>query len=144
MTPELVFQVCTFGVVPAWLLLLVLPRWRFTELVVQRVWLPAIFAIFYLWAQGADPVPEPEGAGFHSLAAITALFSTPHALLAAWIHFIALDLLAGAWMVRDAQRLEIGRRWVAPCLVVTFALAPVGLLLWFAIRGIKRGEVALA
>lgn len=143
MTPELVFQVCTFGVVPAWLLLLFLPRWRITELVVQRVWVPALLAVFYLWAQAADPLPEPEGAGFHSLAAITALFSTPHALLAGWIHFIALDLLAGAWMVRDARRLQIGHGWVAPCLVVTFALAPIGLLLWFAIRAIKRREVAL-
>lgn len=143
MTPELVFQVCTYGVLPAWLMLLLAPRWRATELVVQRVWVPSMLALFYLWAQAADPSEPPDGAGFHSLAAITALFSTPHALLAAWIHFIALDLLAGAWIARDATRLHIGHRWTAPALVLTFALAPVGLLLWFAVRAIKRGEVAL-
>ncbi len=144
MTPDLVFQIATFGVIPAWLLLLVVPRWRFTTAIVQRVWVPGLVALFYMWAQGADPMPEPEGAGFHSLAAITALFSTPHAMLAAWLHFIALDLFAGAWIVRDAQRLGIRHAWVAPCLVVTFALAPVGLLLWFIVRGALRRDFALA
>lgn len=142
MSAELVFQICTFGAVPAWLMLLLAPRWRLTDLVVQRVWIPAMLALFYLWAQAADPIAPPAEAGFHSLAAITALFSSPHALLAGWIHFIALDLFAGAWMVRDAQRLKLGHGWVAPCLVVTFALAPVGLLAWFTIRAIKRRDVA--
>lgn len=143
MTPELVFTVCTVGVIPAWLLLLLAPGAQVTERVVQRVWIPALFALFYLWAQGADPAPPPEGAGFHSLQAVTLLFRTPFAMLAAWIHFIVLDLLAGAWMVRDARRLGVAHRWVAPCLVVTFALAPVGLLAWFVIRGVKRRETAL-
>jgi len=45
--------------------------------------------------------------------------------------------------VRDAQRLGIRHAFAAPCLVVTFALAPIGLLLWFGVRAGLRREVAL-
>jgi hypothetical protein len=50
-------------------------------------------------------------------------------------------LFIGAWEVRDAQRLEIPRLAVIPCLALTFLIGPVGLLLYLLIRVALRKEI---
>ncbi len=57
------------------------------------------------------------------------LFENPYLLLAGWVHFLAFDLLVGAWEVRDARRVGITHLLVVPCLLLTFMAGPVGLLL---------------
>jgi hypothetical protein len=68
------------------------------------------------------------------LADVRALFSNDFLLLAGWIHYLAFDLFIGSWEVRDARRLGIHHLTVVPCLVLTFMLGPVGLLLYLALR----------
>ena len=75
------------------------------------------------------------GGGFGSLAEVRTLFENPWALLAGWIHYLAFDLFIGAWEVRDAQRNGLHHLLVVPCLVLTFMLGPVGLLLYLVLRG---------
>ena len=73
------------------------------------------------------------------LGAVRALFADDRALLAGWTHYLAFDLFVGSWEVRDAQRVGVHHLLVAPCLLLTFLLGPVGLLLYFALRaGLRR------
>jgi len=77
--------------------------------------------------------------GFSSLAEVARLFENPSLLLAGWVHYLAFDLFIGAWEVRDARRLGIPHLLVVPCLVLTFMLGPVGLLLYLGLRvGLRR------
>jgi hypothetical protein len=138
MNPEIVFLVCNNGVLPAWLLLAVLPHHRVTQLVVHAVWIPALLALFYGWALFAGP-PPAEGAGFGSLAALMLLFQSPMALLGGWIHYLAFDLFVGAWIVRDAREQGINHWLTVPCLLATLMAGPLGLLLYALLRfGLKR------
>ena len=82
--------------------------------------------------------PKPAGAGFGSLKQVSVLFSSPYALLAGWIHYLAFDLFTGAWEARDADRLGISRWLVAPCLFLTFMFGPAGLALYLLLRLIMR------
>ncbi len=66
--------------------------------------------------------------GFSSLAAVAQLFDNRWLLLAGWVHYLAFDLLTGAWETRDAIARRVPRLLLAPCLVVTFMLGPIGLL----------------
>ena len=133
MTPELLFSICTYGVLPAWLLLAAAPRWEWTQRIVHAVWLPFFFAVAYGWAFAANP-ETPEGASFMSLAGVMAFFTSPHVALAGWIHYIVFDLFIGAWEVRDAHRHGIRHGLVLPCLAATFLAGPLGLLLYLGIR----------
>ncbi len=69
-----------------------------------------------------------------SLAGLTVLFSTPQAALMAWLHFLAFDLLVGAWLVRDSSRHQIPHGFVVPALILTFMLGPLGLLLYLVTK----------
>lgn len=133
MSPDRVFLICTYAVLPAWALLVLAPRWVWTDRLINRVWIPVLLGLVYLWAALAGP-ETPDGAGFGSLEAVIILFSSPFMMLAGWIHFLAFDLFIGAWQVRDAQRHGVAHLFVIPCLVLTLLFGPTGLLLYFAVR----------
>jgi hypothetical protein len=140
MPAERLFSICSFAVVPGWLLLVVAPRWRWTQRI-AAVALPLALAAVYLTLLVAY-FGKSEG-GFGSLAQVSKLFENPYVLLAGWIHYLAFDLFIGSWQVRDAQRLRIAHAFVIPCLLLTFLFGPTGLLTWFLIRTSLRGRAAI-
>ncbi|HUH01933.1 MAG TPA: ABA4-like family protein [Kofleriaceae bacterium] len=142
MSPDRVFLICTYAVLPAWGLLVLAPRWAWTDRLINRVWIPVLLGLVYVWAALAGPT-VPEGAGFGSLAAVIILFSSPFMMLAGWIHFLAFDLFIGAWQVRDARRHGVAHLFVIPCLVLTLLFGPTGLLLYFAVRYATSRTVAV-
>ena len=139
---EEVFVAASLLVLPAWLLLAFAPRWSWTDRVVQRIWIPALIGLCYLTVLLAKPAVPP-GADMKSVAGLTVLFSSPHAALMAWLHFLAFDLFTAAWQVRDARRLGIRHRYVVPCLIFTFMLGPIGLLFYFIVRWVAGGGIYL-
>ncbi len=78
-----------------------------------------------------------------SLDALARLFADRRALLAGWVHHLALDLFIGAFEVRDARRLGIPHLLVVPCLVLTFLPGPIGLLAYLGLRAANGGWVTL-
>ena len=54
-----------------------------------------------------------------------------------WSHYLVFDLFVGAWIARDAQRLEIAHWQTIPCMLGSFLFGPVGLLLYALLRLIK-------
>lgn len=132
LTAESLFSVASTIVLPGWLLLLFLPRWKFSAALIAGLVIPALLGLLYTWLIIAF-MADSEG-GFGSLAEIRTFFSSDPLLLAGWVHYLAFDLFVGAWEVRDSQRLGIHHLAVFPCLLLTFMLGPVGLLLYLALR----------
>ena len=132
MNPDAVFQFCTKLAMLSWVLLIVLPRWRWTARFVTACAIPSLLAVLYIYL-AATYVFTADG-GFSSLRQLSQLFQNPHVLLAGWIHYLAFDLFVGSWEVRDAQQLGIHHLLVVPALALTFMLGPAGLLLYFVIR----------
>jgi hypothetical protein len=141
MSPEQIFSLCGMLVLPGWLLLVFLPRWRWTARLVCPVVIPLLLALVYLWLIATTFGRTP--GGFGSLAEVSLLFQNPRALLAGWIHYLAFDLFIGSWEVRDAQRVGVHHLLVVPCLVLTFIFGPVGLLLYFILRASLRRRLAV-
>jgi hypothetical protein len=137
MTPDLVFTICNNAVLPAWLLLAVAPGWRPTQVLVHSALVPGVLALVYLGAFATNSTALG-GGSMTSLEGVMQLFTSPHAVLAGWIHYLAFDLFVGAWEVRDARRRGIHHGLVVPCLALTLMLGPVGLLLYLALRGAMR------
>ncbi len=135
-----IFEIVSTVVLPGWLLLIFLPRWRFT-MPVAAIGLPLALAVTYAVVLGSH-WGEGEG-GFGSLKEVEMLFANPYALLGGWIHYLAFDLFIGAWEVRDAQKQQVPHLAVVPCLLLTFIFGPVGLLLYFVLRYALRRQLAL-
>ena len=141
MSPEQIFRLCGMLATAGWLLLVFVPRWRWTARLVCPVVIPLILALVYLWLVATTFGRTP--GGFGSLAEVSLLFQSPRALLAGWIHYLAFDLFVGSWEVRDAQRVGVRHLFVVPCLVLTFLFGPVGLLLYFILRASIRRKLAV-
>jgi hypothetical protein len=135
LTPDLLFKIASNVAVLGWLLLIVAPRWRGTRAVVLSGALPLLLAATYVAVIGYQTVAHPApGAGFNSLAQVAALFREPWALTAGWVHYLCFDMAVGIWESRDAQRRGVPHLWLLPCLVATFMLGPLGLLLYSGVR----------
>lgn len=138
MTPDRLFRLASTLVGPCWLLLLLAPRWRWTQRIVTFAW-PLVVAVLYVYLLVSHP--SPPGSGFSTLAQVTALFSSPYALVAGWIHYLAFDLFVGAWETRDGLRLGISRWVLLPCQLLTFFFGPAGLALYLLLKLLLRGKV---
>jgi hypothetical protein len=130
---ETLFKAANYAVIPFWLLLIVAPRWRWTQrLVHSPVALLLLTPIYAYMLFGYAPAPEDMD--FSTLYGVMIGFSVPHIVVADWIHYLIFDLFVGAWETRDAQRRGIPHLLVIPCLIVTLMIGPVGLLLYVLVR----------
>jgi hypothetical protein len=139
MAPERLFEIFSSFVLVGWLALVLAPLRRSVSVAVAR-WVAVILSggYFAMLAAGlAGPGPPP-GAGFETLAAVRLLLSTPQALLAGWVHYLAFDLFVGSWQVEDAPAANIPHWLVLPCLALTFVAGPVGLLSYFLLKAARR------
>ena len=131
MTAAEAFSFVNLTVIPAWLMLIFMPRSNWTRIVAAYA-VPSALAIVYVTLLLMNK--PPQGAGFGSITQVERLFSSQWLLLAGWVHYLAFDVFIGAWQVRDAWRLSIPHLLVVPCLVLTFLVGPVGLLAYFIVR----------
>lgn len=137
LTAETAFRIANFSVLPFWALLILLPRWQGTQILVHSIAMPVLLGAAYVWlvATGAFFGPNvPADAGFTSLAGVMKFFTIPEAVVAGWIHYLVFDLFVGAWISRDAQRREIPHLAVIPAIALTFLFGPVGLMLYALMR----------
>ncbi len=142
MDDGLIFATLNYSVLPAWLLLLFLPRWKGTRWIVHSGLYPVVLGIAYAILLFGDQ-PGPQGASFWTLEGVTRIFTTPHTIIACWVHYLIFDLFVGAWEVRDAERLGLRHLFVAPSLVLTLMFGPVGLMSWLAVRAIAKRRLHL-
>lgn len=134
MNPETLFSLSSLLVMPFWLLLIFLPRWRVTERVMAGPWVtvPAalLYAVLVLPRLGAvfTAVANP------TLSGITALLGEPAGATIAWVHFLAFDLFVARWVYLDGRSRHISSWFISPILFVVLMLGPVGFLLYLVVQ----------
>ena len=129
---NLMFHAANFTALAGWLVLLVSPKFPVLAERVSGLAIPALLAIAYtalilvFWSGSPG--------GFDTLENVMRLFTVPELVLAGWVHYLAFDLLIGAWEVRTARNEGIAFLVTLPCLVLTFILGPLGFLAFTAVR----------
>jgi hypothetical protein len=140
MEPARLFELANAAVLPGWAMLALAPLRRDWAVAAARL-VAALLCGFYatLLATGLAGDGPPEGAGFTSLEGVRLLLSSPAALLAGWVHYLAFDLWVATWEVADAPAARLPHWLVLPCLALTFLAGPVGLLLYLLLKAGRRG-----
>lgn len=117
-----------------WLLLVFLPRWRYTP--TTTLCLCLVYSAMYAVLVGARLAtgPLPEGGGLSSLAEVVALFSDRSIVFAGWTHYIAFDLFVARHIVLDSQVAGISHALVVWLLPLTLMAGPCGLVVYYCVK----------
>jgi hypothetical protein len=135
MSPHALFPLFNFGILAPWALLVFAPRWRWTQRIVLAS--VVILCVAYLTMLIFSMRTAPEGSGGQTLDGVMRLFGSPWLALVCWIHYLAFDMVAGAWIVRDAVKRNISHWLVAPCVILTLFFGPAGFLAYTILRALK-------
>ena len=132
MTYDQIFSLINLSVIPAWALLILLPRAGITRKLVHSALYPCLLGLFYF---GGFLMTAFAGAGssdvdFTTIEGVRAIFSTDIGVLIGWSHYLVFDLFVGAWIGRDALRRGVTHWLAAPSILLSFILGPAGLLLY--------------
>ncbi len=115
-----------------WAALILLPRWRGVSAILAGLVIPATMSLGYV-VLIAGSWNDAHG-GFGSLDAVAALFQSRPLLLAGWVHYLAFDLILGAWILRRSQADGIPHALTVPVLILTFLFGPLGYLTHLVLR----------
>ncbi|MDA0246260.1 MAG: ABA4-like family protein [Chloroflexi bacterium] len=132
---ETLFNLSNLFIMPFWLMMILLPHWRWTQRIMATLWpivpLAAVYAFMLLTQLGegaAESLLNP------TMAGIAALLGTPAGAAVGWIHFLAFDLFVGRWAYLDSRQRQISAWLVSPTLFFVLMAGPLGLLLYLAVR----------
>ncbi|MEM1150890.1 MAG: ABA4-like family protein [Pseudomonadota bacterium] len=135
MSWETGFLLANLSVVPAWILLVFLPRSKITRSIVHSMVYPlglgAVYAVVFAYML----LFGESSANLTTLAGVQDVFSTPDGILVGWVHYLLFDLFIGAWIGRDALERGISGWLRIPCQLASFVLGPIGLLVYGTVRG---------
>ncbi len=137
LTYENIYLVANWGVIPFWLLLIFLPYNQLTNFLAQSVIAPLLLAVGYVYLSYKIFQEGNIFDGFElysGLDGLYSMFANEALLLIFWLHFLAISLFAGAWIVRDSKRYFIPKVITIPSLILTYFSGPIGLTIYWFFR----------
>ncbi len=137
-TIEILYFWVNLGVLPFWLTLIFFPQSNFTKYFVTSIF-PIILLggsyIFVLYKAYLNAYDFDSNFELYlSITNLSNLFTGNTFLMLFWIHFVSINLFVGGWIVRDSQRLLIGKILVAVPLIITYLIGPLGIFIYWLIR----------
>jgi len=137
-TIEMIFMWLNIGVLPFWLMLIIFPQSQ-----ICKVFITSIFPIFILsltygyllylfFNEGYDFIRNFEL--YLGLDAVSNLFTYKAFIILFWLHFLAMNLFCGGWIVKDSQKFEINKILLSFPILITYFIGPIGLTFYWIIR----------
>ena len=137
LTFENIYLIANWGVIPFWLILIIIPNHQITNFFVQSIILPLLLAAGYAYLSYSIYLDGGILDGFElytGLNGLYSIFANESLLLIFWLHFLAISLFAGAWIVRDSRKYFMPKIVTIPSLILTYFTGPIGLVFYWFIR----------
>ena len=138
LTFENIYVWTSFGILPFWIMLIIIPNSKVTQFFVNSIIVPLILSTAYVYViYQTILLDEPIFDVFKlylGLDGLYTIFATENFLLIFWIHFIALNLFLGSWVSRDAVKYNISRSLVFIPIILIYFTGPLGLVLYWLFR----------
>lgn len=133
---DVIFQLGNTLALVSWGVLLLLPR-NLKALQFLQFGSVLLLALAYL-ALLAPLLVDFQPDQFSTLENVQKLFQNDQMLVAGWFHYLAFDLFVGLFIVKEGIQSDWKRWQYSICLPFTFMFGPVGLLLFYFIKLLKR------
>ena len=124
--------------IPFWVLMILLPRWRVTRFILSSPWVIVPGAILY--AIVVVPQVGPLIDSFQSAASFAAVVGTPAGATLVWAHLLASDLFIGRWEYLDSRERGISGWVMAPILFLQFMLGHLAILIYLVLRVVLQAR----
>ncbi len=137
LTYENIYLIANWGVIPFWLLLIFLPNNQITNFFTQSIIPFLLLGVGYAYLSYKVYLENNIFDGFElysSLDGLYSMFANEVLLLLFWLHFLALSLFMGSWIVRDSKKYLVPKIVTIPSLILTYFTGPVGLLIYWFFR----------
>ena len=137
-TIEMIYLWLNIGVIPFWFILIFFPQSRFCSYLITSIFPFIIFSaiyiylIYYFLTSGYDFFGNFNL--YLGIEELLILFSDKSFLIIFWVHFLAINLFCGSWIVRDSQKLMISKTLVFIPLTLTYFVGPLGILIYWVVR----------
>lgn len=119
---------------PFWLLMILLPRWRWTRRMMASPLVAAPHAALYVAVMVPQLRRVAPAVAKPTPHRVELLLSTSEGLTAGWLHLMMADLFIGRWIYLDAQEHNIPARLSSPVLCLALVFSPAGLLAYLGLR----------
>ena len=137
-TIDTLYMWVNLGVLPFWFILVFFPQSHLCKYFVTSIFPVLILSGGYIFVLYKSYQLDYDFLGnftlYLGLDDLSRLFEDNLYLLVFWIHFIAINLFVGGWIVKDAQKFYINKFLLAVPLIITYLIGPFGLFIYWIIR----------
>ena len=135
---ETIYLWLNIGVLPFWFILVFFPNSKICKIFTISVFPLIIFSVVYgylVYKIFLDDYNFLNNFNLYlSFANLLNLFEEKYFSILFWIHFLAINLFCGGWMVNDSQKFNISKALIFLPLIITYFIGPVGVLIYWFIR----------
>ena len=137
-TMDMIYIWLTLGVLPLWILLIFFPQIK-----ISKIFVTSIFPLIVLAAVNSYLIFTIYRNEINYLASfnlylnfdeLLILFSDKNFAIIFWIHFLAINLFCGSWIVRDYQKINMPKFLAFFPLILTYFTGPIGLSIYWLLR----------
>ena len=146
-TIEIIYLWLNIGVLPFWFLLIFFPQSKICKIFTTSIFPIFILSIVYcyliytIFKNGYNFLDNFNL--YFGINDLVALFSDNSFLILFWIHFLAINLFCGSWIVNDYQRFNISKFLIFIPLLITYFIGPVGIFLYWIIKIFYAKKISL-
>jgi hypothetical protein len=138
LTFEHIYLWVNFGILPFWLMLIIIPNSKFTIFFVNSIILPLILSSLYIYIIYQIILMDESIFEifklYMSLENLSEVFVNETFLLIFWLHFITINIFLGSWISREGVKYNISRIIISIPLILVYLSGPIGLLMYWLIR----------
>ena len=135
---EMIYLWLNIGVLPFWFVLMFFPQSNICKYLVTSIFPYLVFGLVYIYLlflfYKADYNFLNNFNLYLGFNELKNLFEDNSFLIAFWLHFLAINLFCGAWIVKDSQKFIISKIIVFFPLIITYFIGPIGLFVYWIIR----------
>ena len=137
-TVEMVYLWLNLGVLPFWFVLVVFPKSKICQVFTASIFPIFILSLFYaylLYIAYLDGYDFLQNFKLYlGLDNISNLFENRSFLILFWVHFLAINLFCGGWIVHDSQMFGMNKFLVSIPLIIIYLIGPIGIVIYWIIR----------
>ena len=137
-TMDMIYIWLTLGVLPLWILLIFFPQIKISKIFVTSIFplivLAAVnsYLIFTIYRNEINYLDSFNL--YLNFDELLILFSDKNFAIIFWIHFLAINLFCGSWIVRDYQKINMPKFLAFFPLILTYFTGPIGLSIYWLLR----------